>query len=350
MHIQHVYLLTRKSVVLRNRLVFTILIFSLSGLIAPNYLAFALQPDDNQTQCRENQVLVFKYNSNNYICTDPTTAQKWVRYKIAEIVGDTSKETEEKPVVEPLEKEIGTALQEHKETKKDSETEDENNASDTTPTKSILDDVSLLFVQTANSGSFIKNDDNYTLTLTNVSPYTTYFSDRPLRISGVSSTEEFVESWCYGANSFDSDPPNAAINILGADDSEDVIIVELFNPVYDAEKETLQYDAKIISNSLSENLQNHQMRADASIPEEFDDVSLFIDNSARCTACRVGLSAALLAVGIGASVASGGTIEAAIPVLVSWGVAEGVSQGLSDGHWTNDLLTDWACKHIKDTC
>jgi len=257
----------------------------------------------------------------------------------------------ETTIKESFEDDLETESPEHEETvKKDSKTEDQDSTSDTIPTKSILDDISLLFVQTAKSGSFIKNNGNYTLTLNNISSYTTYFSDRPLRISGISSTEEFVASWCDGTNSFDSDPPNAAINILDADHSENVIIVELFNPVYDAEKETLQYDARIISNSLSENLKNHQMMADAEIPEEFDDVSLFIDNSARCTACRIGLSAAILAVGVGDSVASGGAIEAALHLLISWGITEGVTQGLSSGQWTNDLLTDWACKHIKDTC
>lgn len=225
-----------------------------------------------------------------------------------------------------------------------------SNPTTSTTGKSVLDDMSLLFVQTASSGSFIKNDDHYVLTLNDVSPNTTYFSDRPIRVSGILATEKFVASWCHGTDSFDSDPPNAAINILGADSSHDVIIVELSNPVYDGDKKTLQYDAKIIPNTLSENLKYHNLNSDSQIPEQFENVSLFIDNSARCTACQVGISAAILAVGIGATVASGGTIEAVIPVLISWGVTEGLTRGLSSGSWTNDLLTDWACKQIKDTC
>ena len=41
---------------------------------------------DRDTKCRAGEILVFKYNANNYICTSPDTAQKWVGWKMAEII------------------------------------------------------------------------------------------------------------------------------------------------------------------------------------------------------------------------------------------------------------------------
>ena len=53
-----------------------------------------------------------------------------------------------------------------------------------------------------------------TLTLTDVTPSTLYFSDRPQRVVGHMTTEDFVDLWGVGDNSFESDPPNAVLAFL----------------------------------------------------------------------------------------------------------------------------------------
>lgn len=87
--------------------------------------------------------------------------------------------------------------------------------------------VEYLFVQTAEGLSF----EGDTLTLHDVSPVTVFFSDRPARIAGHGTTAEYVGHWSKGENSFASDPPNAALAILG-DDHEHVeeIVLTLRNP------------------------------------------------------------------------------------------------------------------------
>ncbi len=80
-----------------------------------------------------------------------------------------------------------------------------------------------MFVQTAAG----LTSDGETLTLTDVTPSTLYFSDRPQRIVGHMSTVDFVDLWAEGDNSFAEDPPNAVLAFLepGGDVPEDAVIV-----------------------------------------------------------------------------------------------------------------------------
>ena len=63
---------------------------------------------------------------------------------------------------------------------------------------------SLLFVQNGTGGTLSET----TLTLTDVSSKTGWFTDRPYRESGQMSTEEFIALWDEG-ETFADDPPNA---------------------------------------------------------------------------------------------------------------------------------------------
>jgi len=56
------------------------------GIISVTPLVDALQEKDVDTECREGQVLVFRINSNNYVCVSESTAQKWIDWGIAEQV------------------------------------------------------------------------------------------------------------------------------------------------------------------------------------------------------------------------------------------------------------------------
>ena len=80
-----------------------------------------------------------------------------------------------------------------------------------------------MFVQTARAVT----SDGATLTLTDVTPSTLYFSDRPKRIVGHMTTVDFVDLWGEGDNNFEEDPPNAVLSFLESGDEapEDAVVV-----------------------------------------------------------------------------------------------------------------------------
>jgi hypothetical protein len=75
-----------------------------------------------------------------------------------------------------------------------------------------LQDIDAMFAQTA--GGFAHAGDR--IVLSDVSPSTLYFGDRPSRVVGHVSTEEFVALWGEGEDSFAIDPPNAVLSFLSA--------------------------------------------------------------------------------------------------------------------------------------
>jgi len=88
--------------------------------------------------------------------------------------------------------------------------------------ENIIDDskeTSYLFVISGMSGSL----DGDKLTLNGV-PNVVYFSDRPDRVAGHISFEEFVESWNKGSDSFKADPPNATLSVLDKNGAQNVVI------------------------------------------------------------------------------------------------------------------------------
>jgi len=146
-------------------------------------------------------------------------------------------------------------------------------------------EVSLLFIQTAHSGTLISYEKQLVLTLNDVSPVTVFFSDRPNRVTGHESTQEFIGKWNDGSDSFAVDPPNAALDIIHNDDSQDILIVELMNPVYDADARTLQYDV-IVLEEPGTGISHYGDEMDDSIPESFGQVALFIDSTYKSFYCN----------------------------------------------------------------
>jgi len=68
-----------------NKIIFALIPLILSIGISPALpFADSYQPKDAETQCREGLVLVFRTIANNYVCVSDSTAEKWVRYGIAE--------------------------------------------------------------------------------------------------------------------------------------------------------------------------------------------------------------------------------------------------------------------------
>ncbi len=105
------------------------------------------------------------------------------------------------------------------------------------------DEIEALFVQTAHDVSY--NDGK--LTLHSLAPTTLFFSDRPDRVTGHVTTNEFVDAWDKGDDSFASNPPNAVLSIFHAEGVSD-IVVELMSPALDGRQ--LTYDVIILDGEM----------------------------------------------------------------------------------------------------
>jgi len=124
-----------------------------------------------------------------------------------------------------------------------------------------LEDIEALFAQTARE----LTTDGDQVTFHGLSPATLYFSDRPQRVVGHLTTQQFVDEWGLGENSFAEDPPNAVISFVEAGDEtpEDAIVV-LKDPVLEGDK--LTYTVDMLEGSL---------------PAKGELVSVFIDPFGR---------------------------------------------------------------------
>ena len=71
--------------------------------------------------------------------------------------------------------------------------------------------VSLLFVLKADTAVIAKDDTGYTITLKGMDNKVLYFSDRPVRRAGFITMDALMTDWTKGPNSFQDNPPNAAI-------------------------------------------------------------------------------------------------------------------------------------------
>jgi hypothetical protein len=118
-----------------------------------------------------------------------------------------------------------------------------------------------MFVQTAQGVAAAEG----VLTLRGVTPSTLYFSDRPQRVVGHMTTADFVDLWDEGENSFEVDPPNAALSFLGVGDTapEDAVVVLRSPRLEDGE---LSYSVEVL---------------DGTLPIEGGPVTLFIDPFGR---------------------------------------------------------------------
>jgi hypothetical protein len=121
------------------------------------------------------------------------------------------------------------------------------------------DEIEALFVQNAQGIAY--HDGK--LTLRGLAPTTLFFSDRPDRVTGHLTSEEFVGSWDKGKDSFASNPPNAALSIFHTDGVSDVV-VELTEPVLKGDQ--LTYTVAIL---------------DGDMPATGGPSSLFIDTIGR---------------------------------------------------------------------
>ncbi len=103
--------------------------------------------------------------------------------------------------------------------------------------------VDLLFVQNARNVTLDKNK----MVMKGVSPTTLFFSDRPERLTGHLSTQDFIPFWSEGPDSFAADPPNATLSIPSGGKVSD-IVVELRNPRLT--RDELTYDVRVLEGAI----------------------------------------------------------------------------------------------------
>ena len=124
-----------------------------------------------------------------------------------------------------------------------------------------------LFVLRADTGVISKTDGGYTLTLNGMDDKVLYFSDRPVRKAGFITMTQFMSDWAKGKNSFQANPPNAAIvhTALKTHDNNGIaqaIPVELTNPV-------------ATTNGWMFNLKDLQGKLSAG---SYNEISVFVDD------------------------------------------------------------------------
>jgi hypothetical protein len=116
--------------------------------------------------------------------------------------------------------------------------------------------VKFLFIQHGESGLISKiNSTTYSLQLNDLADSVILFSDRPNRIVDTQSIQEFIGNWTQGDDSFEIDPPNAALTFLESDNQKiDALVIELYNIQYDEEQNILKYDFTFLNNTIAASL------------------------------------------------------------------------------------------------
>ncbi len=144
---------------------------------------------------------------------------------------------------------------------------------------------SFLFSWNAHSGVLVPvtpQEGIYKLTLNNVGSSVFYFSDRPNRIIGTMSPENFLKLWQQNiAGSFNKVAPNVdvrGVKLYGLSGKKmSNFVVVLSEPVYNKHNQSITYNAKLLSNAAGSNPKQEL---------EFKNLALFFDNVAFCPTCN----------------------------------------------------------------
>ena len=105
------------------------------------------------------------------------------------------------------------------------------------------DEIEALFAQSAKSIAY----QDGVLTLKGLAPTTLMFSDRPDRVTGHVPSEEFLDSWGDGDDSFADDPPNAVLSIFQEDEVHDIVVV-LSEPALEGDQ--MSYKVAILDGEM----------------------------------------------------------------------------------------------------
>jgi hypothetical protein len=106
-------------------------------------------------------------------------------------------------------------------------------------------EIEALYVQTATTVAY----KDGRLSLNGIAPTTLLFSDRPDRVTAHVPTEEFLDSWGEGNNSFADDPPNAVLSTLSEDHVNDVVVV-LQAPALNLDESQMSYEVEILDGEM----------------------------------------------------------------------------------------------------
>ncbi|WP_299893241.1 hypothetical protein [uncultured Ruegeria sp.] len=94
-----------------------------------------------------------------------------------------------------------------------------------------------LFVESANKAELADGK----LVLYGVDDEVSVFSDQPYRSAGVITRDHFFDVWSTGQNSFDANPPNAALS-GEVDGKSQVVIIEISSPEVTVDKVSYSYN------------------------------------------------------------------------------------------------------------
>ena len=132
-----------------------------------------------------------------------------------------------------------------------------------------------LFVVQADAGRFVERGGETRLEMFGVPEQIVAFTDRPDRQTKTEPTSVFIAKW--DAEGFGDDPPNAALTMHDHLDVRKTVVVELFDPAYNAMKDKLAFDVRILEES-PENFAHLASAVTDDPVTQFSDASLFIDD------------------------------------------------------------------------
>lgn len=134
-----------------------------------------------------------------------------------------------------------------------------------------------LFSHTSASGSLTADADGaLILTLREVDPMVTAFTDRPARDAELIATTDFVAAW---PTLFAGDPPNAVLVERAPGGAAESVVLTLGTPALGPDG--LVFSAQPVAGELPSHLTALADGAGAAKPAEFNSVSLFIDSSGQ---------------------------------------------------------------------
>lgn len=119
-----------------------------------------------------------------------------------------------------------------------------------------------LFTMSALSGSF----ENDRLSLSGI-PLVVYFSDRPYRLAGHISLQDFASLWNEGDDSFSKYPPNAELAIYGQSGGTQAVLI-ISEPEFTGA--SISFTVTVLEGDIS---------------ETFGQATLFIDAATCGTVC-----------------------------------------------------------------
>ena len=135
--------------------------------------------------------------------------------------------------------------------------------------------ISLLYVQQTAAGSLVHTAHRWQLVLRDPSPEITTFADRPARVGGSLSLQNFVKQW---RAEFHHVAPNAALEIAGAPANRNIALIELGTPHRDARRDTITFDISPLKRTSATRLQTLARGADPLRTGSFGRATLFIDD------------------------------------------------------------------------